>query len=97
MKNTALDFMSEAGQTLEARAIVRDEPDGERSMRRTGEALSELTGREFSEREGWLLLLLLKISRANAGHYHRDDYLDAIGYAALLAESSDRENREGSP
>ena len=84
----AVDLMGQAAEVLEARAIVRDEDDGERSMKRTVEAFSELTGRNFTEREGWLILLLLKLGRANGGRYHGDDYVDAIGYAALLAESA---------
>lgn len=58
-------------------------------MSRAVGAFNALKGTNMSETDGWLFMVLLKMSRAQQGKYHSDDYLDIVGYSALLAEAAD--------
>lgn len=88
--------LREAAATVEQRGIERDTGGGEqpqeRSMARTVAAFNALTGRDLSEREGWLFMQILKASRAIASaancRYNEDDYLDGAAYVALASEAA---------
>lgn len=84
------EILREAAATIEARAVLRDRPDGERSMERAVDAFNGLTGgnARLTELEGWLFMCCLKMARATAGTPHEDDFTDLAGYAALAAECS---------
>ncbi len=93
----AEDIMDEAACTLKERAALRDAENGERAMKIcvdmfSAAALEEIleTGK-ISEKMGYLFMICLKISRSRQGKYHADDYVDILGYAALLAEAADDE------
>ncbi len=90
---TAVQFLNVAKDTLEARGVTYDSPEGERSMQATVEAFNVITGRErkgtgLSEAEGWLFMQVLKdVRQWQKEEYHEDSALDALAYAALKAES----------
>jgi hypothetical protein len=88
----ASDFLREAAQVIEERGKLRDNEEGERSMKRAVEAYNALCGsRMEGELDGWLFMCVLKLARATAGKPHLDDAVDLAGYAALAAECIERE------
>lgn len=91
MKRNATDILVEAADTIAARADQRDCEGGERSMGRTVAAFNALTGRDLSEREGWVFMAMLKLARSQAGRQVIDDYVDGAAYMALAGESVDTE------
>lgn len=60
----APEILAKARQHMEDRAAARDQAAGERSMARTVAAFNALTGRDLSERDGWLFMAVLKAARA---------------------------------
>lgn len=85
-ENTPCSILLEALATIDQRAQQRDTV-AERSMARTVAAFNGLTGRDLTEEEGWLFMVTLKLARATGGRtYHRDDYVVASAYIALLGE-----------
>jgi len=98
MTHTALTILEQALAAIADRAPVRD-CDGVRSMRRTVVTFNNLTGNELSERDGWIFMLCVKLSRSQQGNFHVDDYVDLAGFAALAGEAEYAEaypTREGS-
>lgn len=89
--SSAEDFMEKAASTLVARGREYDGVWGERSGGRIAAAFNAITGRDLSSAEVYLLLLVLKQVRQFNGKYHRDSAVDAISYAALMAEARVRE------
>lgn len=99
----APDILDAARDAMRQRAEQRDHPTGERSMPRAiamfnamrapqdrpGERLPPSP--ELTERDGWLLMALLKISRAQGGKHTLDDYVDMAAYCALAGEAAERE------
>lgn len=81
-----------ACQHMRDRAAQYDQPQGERSMGRAVTAFNSITGRDLTESEGWLLLQVLKDVRQwqNPSQYHQDSAEDCIAYAALKAESLEK-------
>jgi hypothetical protein len=45
----------------------------------------------MTDREGWIFMALLKLSRAQGGAHHIDDYLDAAAYIALAGECAEKQ------
>jgi len=86
--HTATQMLRTAIATLDARAALRDTPDGERSMSATVNAFNALTGKDLSEVEGWQFMALLKLARAQHGNVHTDDYIDGAAYMALAGEAA---------
>lgn len=85
---SAPQMLEKAYNHMAERAATYDKPEGERSMGRTVAAFNEITGRELTESEGWLLMGLLKMVRDRqrpAGH--QDSCEDLVAYAALYGES----------
>ena len=88
MTISAIEFLERAADLMLERGQEYDSPDGERSMKSTVAAFNVLTGNILSEQEGWLFMLLLKISRQHQSPgWHQDSSEDAIAYAALMAEA----------
>jgi len=87
----ANEFLSTASDTMTQRGKDYDkQSDGteERSMGKCVEAFNSITGRNLTESEGWMMLVLLKLVRQwSTDDYHHDSALDTVAYAALLAES----------
>jgi hypothetical protein len=88
MTISAIEFLERAADLMLERGKEYDSPTGERSMERTVFAFNVLTGNILSEQDGWLFMLLLKLSRQQQStEWHQDSSEDAIAYAALLAEA----------
>lgn len=88
---TAHDYLTQASDLMVQRGKQYDKPSGERSMAKTVAAFNAVTGRDLSEAEGWLLMLLLKqVRQWQTPEFHRDSAEDSVAYAALLAESLTR-------
>ena len=88
--NSAVDMLQEAAETLKQRAILRDTPEGERSMARCVEAFNAMYGAELTEEQGWMFMVMLKAARSANGQPHPDDYVDGAAYFALAGESAIR-------
>lgn len=89
----AQDFLLAAADAIQQRAEQRDHADGERSIPRAVAMFNELTGHRLTQREGWVFMALLKLSRAQGGRYHADDYVDATGYLGLAGEAAGEQAR----
>lgn len=83
---TAPEILIAAADQIDARATLRDQPNGERSMARTVAAYNALTGQSITEQQGWLFMVVLKAAQATAGGYNPDDFVDMAAYAALGGE-----------
>lgn len=92
MSKRAEDFLEDAAAVLRERAKARDAGDGERSMSTAVDIFRQVSHRRMGEHDGWLFMICLKLARSSQGDYHADDYLDIIGYAALLAECKAKYN-----
>jgi len=79
------DMLETAVKTLISRGESRDNGQ-ERSMGKTIKLFNELTGADLTETEGWLFMVLLKLSRASTG-FDYDNFMDAAAYLALAQES----------
>lgn len=79
-------FLQSAGDAMKARAALRDQPTGERSMETIVKTFNTLTGHNLSVAEGWEFMILLKMVRGRQGHFNDDDYVDGAAYFALLGE-----------
>jgi hypothetical protein len=88
---TAYDILNEVTQTVKERGKVRDANDGERSMERMVHTFNALTDHTLTVSEGWVFMIILKLVRMQSA-YDRDNYIDAVGYAALLGECAIRES-----
>lgn len=72
---------------MEQRAAQYDQPAGERSMAATVAAFNAVTGRDLTEADGWLMMVLLKLVRDNSTTVHEDSLLDAAAYVGLYGEA----------
>lgn len=89
----ALGAMKEAADTIGQRGKDYDKPEGERSMAATIAAFNAIVGSGLKESDGWLFMLILKqVRQYQTPGFHKDSAIDAIAYAALLAESLSAEN-----
>jgi hypothetical protein len=88
---TAPELLAQAATILQQRGDERDKSDGERTMAQITRVFNALLNRDLSEEEGWIFMIILKLVRAQAGKVQPDDFLDTIGYAALLAECAVKE------
>lgn len=83
---SAPDLLREAADIIDQRSASRD-LFAERAMRRTVGAFNTLTGQTLTETQGWLFMAVLKLARASAGAFQRDDLLDGAAYMALALEA----------
>ncbi len=79
-------FLEEGAKQMAARAQLRDQPKGERSMANIVKTFNALAGKDLTEAEGWEFMILLKMVRGRQGKYNRDDYVDGAAYFGLLGE-----------
>lgn len=91
MTPTAPQILTAAAHDIAQRALLRDQPTGERSMARTVAAFNALHGTTLTEVQGWQFMALLKHARATGGNFHLDDYQDGAAYTALAAEAAAQE------
>lgn len=90
----AMDLLNQASQVLAQRAKLRDKPDGERVFANVAEAYNALFGTTMTASQAAMFMMLLKIARSANGEYHADDYVDIVGYAALVGEEASKETRK---
>ena len=83
----AEDFLNAGLGRISQAAEERDAPNGERSMLPAVRNFKALRGIDLSESDGWVFMIALKLARASQGGYHEEDYVDLVGYSALLAEA----------
>lgn len=94
----APSILIEAADCIGSRAAERGHADGERSMARAVAMFNAWRGSRFvdgeagaiTEREGWVFMALLKLSRAAGGAHRLDDYVDGAAYIALAGECAER-------
>lgn len=80
-------ILQKAQDAMKSRAAERDR-DEERSMLPCVKAFNALTGHKLTEEQGWLFMVVLKLSRSQGGHQNvADDYIDGAAYFALAGES----------
>lgn len=89
--HTAADYCQAAMGHMVDRATTYDAPAGERSMAKTVAAFNALTGHQLTEEQGWLFMETLKMARSQQGEFKRDNYEDAVAYAALRGEAAEKE------
>lgn len=88
----AEQYLNKAAGIMAERGKQYDSPEGERSMGKTVAAFNAITGRNLTESDGWLLMLLLKqVRQWQKADFHADSAEDSVAYSALLAESLERE------
>jgi hypothetical protein len=87
---SASTLLEKTAEILNSRGQERDKDEGERTIPQLVTVFNALTGHNLSNEDGWIFMLLLKLVRMRGGVHKDDDYLDAIGYSALLAEQAIR-------
>jgi hypothetical protein len=85
-RRPASEFLEAGLKILTARAVLRDQPSGERSMAKTVAIFNAWTGNNISVQDGWRFMISLKQAREIQGFYNEDDYEDGTNYFALLGE-----------
>lgn len=89
-------LLRDAADVIAQRGAERDTSttgqQQERSMAATVRAFNAIEGTHLSERQGWVFMQCLKLSRAAStarnGRFNLDDYLDGAAYAALTSEAA---------
>ena len=85
---TAPNLLKRASDLMIERAVQYDSPGGERSMEKIVNSFNALTGKDLTEAQGWMFMVLLKLVRDNTRVVgHKDSCDDLIAYAALYGES----------
>ena len=85
----ATDILHAAAADIGHRAVLRDQPSGERSMARTVAAFNAMFNQTLTEEQGWRFMELLKMARSVGGKFHADDYQDGVAYGALAGEAAE--------
>lgn len=92
---TAQTFLTDAANLMDERAKEYDQPGGERSIRKTVDIFNIYTGKDLKESDGWLFMQILKdVRQWSTPRFHVDSVKDCIAYAALKAESLEKESLE---
>lgn len=83
-------LLSAAQETLRDRGRGRDNGE-ERSMPRIVKIFNAISGRDLTEREGYIFMQAVKLGRMATAHETGvepkfDDFVDLAGYTALAAE-----------
>ena len=90
---SAPNLLKRASDLMIERAVQYDSPEGERSMEKIVNSFNALTGKELTEAQGWMFMVLLKLVRDNTRVVgHKDSCDDLIAYAALYGESRLNDN-----
>jgi hypothetical protein len=89
----ANQILQKAQDAMKSRATERDR-DEERSMLPCVKAFNAITGHRLTEEQGWLFMVILKLSRSQGGCQDViDDYIDGAAYFALAGESVLNKNK----
>lgn len=90
---SAPNLLKRASDLMIERAVQYDSPEGERSMEKIVNSFNALTGKDLTEAQGWMFMVLLKLVRDNTRVVgHKDSCDDLIAYAALYGESRLNDN-----
>ena len=84
----ANQILEQAVSEMNDRAATYDKPEGERSMGKTVQAFSAITGVEMTEEQGWLFMVCLKMVRTQQGGYREDSFIDGAAYFGLAGEAA---------
>jgi Domain of unknown function (DUF6378) len=90
----ATNYLLKAVEILNQRGADYDPTKGEeRSMLKIIQVFNLISGCNLTEQQGWLFMRILKMVRlyTNTDRYHEDSAIDGIAYAALEAESWDKQ------
>lgn len=88
---TADQILQTSAAVMAAKASERDVAQ-ERSMSRCVTAFNAMSGHKLSERDGWLFMATLKLTRAlSTPTGVADDYVDGASYCALAGECTSKE------
>lgn len=82
----SIEFLDNAKQHQQRGAQKYDQPQGERSMKTTVDAFNAYTGKNLSEKEGWLFMECLKTARSLRNNGQPDDIEDLASYVSLRGE-----------
>lgn len=94
---SAINYLREAATIMEDRAKEYDQPEGERSMEKIVKIFNIYADKDLKESDGWLFMQILKdVRQWSAKSYHLDSAKDCIAYAALKAESLEKESKSTS-
>lgn len=77
-------------ETIAERGVERDAGQ-ERSMRSAVRAFNGMFDTHLTEEQGWMFMVLLKMSRSKGGTFNADNFVDGAAYFALAAEPAQRE------
>jgi len=90
---TAASLLQRAAELQEERGLQYDKGQ-ERSAAKVAQVFNTITGKDLTEEDVWMLLVVLKQVRyySNVSAKHRDSVEDLISYAALFGESVLKEN-----
>lgn len=84
----AADILEQGASHIRNRAVERDQPNGERTMKQIVNAFNALYHTALTEVQGWQFMALLKMARASNGEHNADDYEDQAAYSALAGEAA---------
>lgn len=93
----APEFLAQAAAEMADRARTYDRPEGERSMAATVAAFNAAFGRDLTEVEGWLFMMMLKAVRSQQGAYRTDNFVDGTAYFALAGEAAEAASARSLP
>lgn len=86
-KKEAKYIVIDALNTINDRSFERGEKN-ERSALKAAEYFNFLSESSMTENDVWLFMICLKLARSDNSDVHiDDDYIDAVAYVLLLAES----------
>ena len=90
----AVDYLTDAKLTMEARGKEYDSPQGERSFDKIANAYNAIKGYQAMKgSDVALLLAILKMVRDQNGKPHADSLQDFVAYSALYAEMRNSEGK----
>ena len=86
-KENAKCIVISALNTINVRSSERGEKN-ERSALKAAEYFNLQSDIKMTENDAWVFMICLKLARSDNSKVHiEDDYIDAVGYVLLLAES----------
>jgi len=84
----ANEFLKKAEQCLVNRGVNYDAKGGERSISKVVNCFNEITGKDITNEEGWMFMVLLKIVRSQQGEPKEDNFIDGAAYFSLMGEEA---------
>lgn len=85
----AQEILNQALKEMDARGRQSKDGTKERSMAATVAAFNAITGRELTETEGWMFMVVLKAVRTIQRVGSIDSFVDGAAYFSLAGESAE--------